>query len=394
MVYLTRIVGYAKKAHFKPQRKYLQSGFLDLLRFHVRGGTGGSGLSKYGGIGGRGGDVIVRAKEGITLRDLSKYVQNKELVAGTGFDSTKKGILGIAGEDIIINVPSGVIVYNEQTKTVIGEVNEPDKTLVVALGGVGGCAETNYSGQRGESYHIILDLKLISDIALVGFPNAGKSTLIRSVSNAKPKIAEYPFTTVRPHLGKIIYPDFREILIADLPGLIEGAHKNIGKGHSFLKHLERTKLLLFIIDIQGFRLSPKHCLRNALETVLLLNKEIEFYKPELLSLPAILLLNKMDTKNASKILDNIKPKLENLDNYRSEFPDDICPEQTLKFENILPVSLINKDKDEMKLIKDTLRMNLDKIQELKDLKIEKEMPELKLVRKLKRHMTLHAPVLV
>lgn len=199
---------------------------------------------------------------------------------------------------------------------------------------------------------------------------------------------------MRPHLGKILYPDFREMVIADLPGLIEGAHKNIGKGHSFLKHVERTKMMLFMIDIQGFRLSPKHGFRNALETVLLLNKEIELYKPELLSLPSILILNKMDTDNAKRTLDKIKPKLENLDGYRSEFPEDICPEQVLKFENILTVSLINRDEDELTLIKNTIRTTLDKAQELEDLKLEKEMPEYKLIRKLKRQIQLNGPSLL
>ncbi|XP_031789505.1 GTP-binding protein 10 homolog [Nasonia vitripennis] len=392
MVYLTHILGYAKKVT-KIHRKFLRSGFTDKLRFHIKAGTGGSGLAQYGGIGGRGGDVYVRAKEGFLLKDLSKYVSKKTLSAGTGFDSTKKGILGQAGEDLIINVPPGVTVYHENG-SIIGEVNEAEKKLVVALGGVGGCKETQFSGQRGESHHITLDLKLISDVALVGFPNAGKSTLIRTVSNAKPKIAEYPFTTVKPHLGTIYYPDFREITITDLPGLIEGAHRNVGMGHAFLKHLERSKMLLFVIDIQGFRLSASHTKRNCLETVLLLNKEIELYNPELLNKPAMLVLNKMDTPNAKKLCDELKPKLENLKEVSDDYPDQVCPDKVLEFEDILTLSLINKDKDEMNRLKTVIRENLDKIHEVENLKLEEEMPEEKLVKKLKSQLKITAPTLV
>ncbi|KAJ8687547.1 hypothetical protein QAD02_023341 [Eretmocerus hayati] len=392
MVYLTRILGYATKEH-RPVRRFLKSGFVDKIRLHVKAGSGGSGLPKYGGTGGRGGDIIVRAKEGITLNDVSKYVKSKTLAAGTGYDSSKNGLIGVAGEDLIINVPPGVEVYHENG-TLIGEVNEPDKKLSVALGGVGGCPETNYSAQKGESHHIILDLKLICDVALVGFPNAGKSTLIRSISNARPKVAEYPFTTMRPHLGKILYPDLREILIADLPGLIEGAHKNVGMGHEFLKHLERSKMLLLIVDIQGFRLSPRHAKRNCLETVLLLNKEIELYKPELLDLPAILVMNKFDTKGAKDICEKVKPKLENLKSFKDEFPEEICPEKVLEFEEILTTSLISKDKEEINKLKETLRKTLDKHQEIEDLKVEDEMPEYKLIKKLKRQLSNTAPTLV
>ncbi|XP_023246828.1 GTP-binding protein 10 homolog isoform X2 [Copidosoma floridanum] len=391
MVFLTQILGYAKKS---PLRKYLRYGFMDKLSIKVRGGTGGSGLSKYGGRGGRGGDVYVRAKEGYTLNILSKYVNGKLLAASTGYDSSKRGILGQAGEDLIINVPPGVIVYHENG-TLIGEVNELDKKLMVAMGGAGGCTETDYSGQRGENHGIILDLKLISDVALVGFPNAGKSTLIRTISNAKPKVADYPFTTIKPNLGKIIYPDLREITIADLPGLIEGAHVNVGMGHDFLKHLERTKMLLFVIDIQGFQLSYKYKKRNCLETLLLLNKEIELYKPELLDMPAILVINKMDTERSDAILQRFMKHFENLKSIQfSNFSDEMVPEKVLEFEDIITISLKNKDEDKITNLKQIIRKNLDKIQDIEEQKIQDEMPEYKLIRKLKKEMERAAPLLV
>ncbi|XP_011495823.1 PREDICTED: GTP-binding protein 10 homolog [Ceratosolen solmsi marchali] len=385
MVYLTCILGYAKKKSI-PMRNYLMSGFFDKLRFHIRAGTGGSGLSKYGGRGGRGGNIYVKSKDNVSLKDLSKYVRNNTIVAGTGYDSSKHGLLGAAGEDIIINVPAGVIVYHEDGN-LIGEVNECDKKLLVALGGIGGCEETNYTGQKGESHSIILDLKLISDIILVGFPNAGKSSLIRCVSNAKPKIAAYAFTTVRPHLGKIMYDDFREITIADLPGLIEGAHKNVGMGQNVLKHLERSNMLLFVIDIQGFILNSNHKWRNCLETILLLNKEIELYKPELLDKPAMLILNKMDTENAEKICNDVLPKLKNLENLKIDFPESMFPKKCLNFQNILPMSLINKDKHEIAVLKKLIRENLDKIAELAKLEENEAMKE-ELTKKLKKELKI------
>ena len=199
---------------------------------------------------------------------------------------------------------------------------------------------------------------------------------------------------MKPHVGKIVYPDLREITIADLPGLIEGAHKNIGMGHDFLKHLERSKMLLFVIDIQGFQLSPRHERRSCLETVLLLNKEIELYKPELLNLPAMLVLNKMDTNRAKILCEEFKPKLENLKDFRSEFPEDVYPEKVLEFKNILPMSLVERDKDAINNLKKVIRENLDEIQEKEQEIIEEEMPEYKLVQKLKRQLKLNAPTLV
>ncbi|GBP09604.1 GTP-binding protein 10 homolog [Eumeta japonica] len=225
-----------------------------------KGGHGGNGVPKYGGIGGQGGCVYLVAKDGVNLRTVEK---------------SRRGL------DEKIEVPVGVQIYDESGK-LIADLNEPDSSCIAAGGGIGGCSGTNFLGKKGEHKVINLDLKLIADVGLVGFPNAGKSTFLKAISNAKPKIASYPFTTIRPQIGTVNYSDLRSITIADLPGLIEGAHANFGMGHKFLKHVERTRLLLFMVDIFGFQLSPQHEKRDCLENIFALNKELELYDPSLL----------------------------------------------------------------------------------------------------------------
>lgn len=201
-------------------------------------------------------------------------------------------------------------------------------------------------------------------------------------------------TTIRPRLGIIKYKDYRHMSVADLPGLIEGAHVNIGMGHKFLKHIERTKLLLFIVDIQGFQLSPKHISRSCLETVVLLIKEIELYKPDLLRMPAILLVNKMDTENADNIYKEVKPMLENLINYVSTCPEEIQPEQVIQFENILPVSLLLKKKHEIETIKELIRTILDKYEQRKQMAQHNGNQDLDLMKRIKRQSEQHAPTVI
>uniref|UniRef100_A0A2H8TF91 GTP-binding protein 10 n=1 Tax=Melanaphis sacchari TaxID=742174 RepID=A0A2H8TF91_9HEMI len=289
----------SSKNYVKPLRNYLKqnSRFLDSLRIHVKAGNGGFGFPRYGGEGGKGGDVCFVATEGMTLKDFLKKCPQKKIRAEMGGNSHSRRILGQSGEDKKINVPTGIIVYNDKN-LLVGELNEPDSELIVGKGGDGGNKTNGYYGLKGESKSIKLELKLIADIGLVGFPNAGKSTLLKAISNAKPKIASYPFTTIRPNIGIMTYDDLQQISMADLPGLIEGAHCNIGMGHRFLRHVERTKLLVVVVDINGFQLNPKHKFRSCLDTVVLLNKELELYKEELLDKPAMLVINKMDTDGA------------------------------------------------------------------------------------------------
>ncbi|XP_076233901.1 GTP-binding protein 10 homolog [Calliopsis andreniformis] len=389
MVILTQVLNCVRKL----PRKYKRKGLIDSLYIYVKGGSGGSGFPRYGGIGGAGGNVYVVSQKGLTLETVKSKLRGKKLSAGHGGESTSKGIIGVPGTDLTISVPVGITVYDEN-KIKLGEINEEGAKLLVAKGGIGGCESTGYCGLKGESRHIILDLKLIADIGLVGFPNAGKSTFLSVVSKAKPKIANYPFTTIRPQIGIMRYEDYREISVADLPGLIEGAHVNRGMGHRFLKHIERTKLLLFIVDIQGFQISPEHKYKSCLETLLLLNKEIELYNPDLLERPAMIIINKMDTSGADKIYDEIKPKLNNLSEFISEFNEMIRPEKVMQFDDIITTSLILKNEDEIKKIKAKMRNIIDKYEE-KNLSQENiDLVEDNLRMKLKQKVQRYAPTLI
>lgn len=389
MVVLTRaVLGYAKKI----PRKFKRQGLIDSLRLHVSGGTGGSGLPAYGGLGGAGGNVYVVADEKATLRSVKDKLKDVAMKAGTGGDSSKKGLIGLPGKDLNITVPTGITIF-DNNRIKLGELNEENKKLMVAKGGLGGCEQTGYCGLRGESRTIVLDLQLLADVGLIGFPNAGKSTFLNAVSKAKPKIANYPFTTLRPQLGTMIYKDYRQITVADLPGLIEGAHINKGMGHKFLKHIERTKLLLFIVDIQGCQVSLKHDHRSCLETVLLLNREIELYKPDLLERPSMIIVNKMDTTGASEIYETIKPKLQNLKEFLSEFDESIQPQRVLQFDEILTASLKSQNPDEIAEIKTKIRNIIDKYVEQQNAEDMEEVEE-QLSEKLKHQWKKYAPTLV
>uniref|UniRef100_A0A8C9Q2I9 GTP-binding protein 10 n=1 Tax=Spermophilus dauricus TaxID=99837 RepID=A0A8C9Q2I9_SPEDA len=200
--------------------------------------------------------------------------------------------------------------------------------ILIAEGGIGGKFLTNFLPLKGQKRIIHLDLKLIADVGLVGFPNAGKSSLLSQISHAKPAIADYAFTTLKPELGKIMYNDFKQVSVADLPGLIEGAHMNRGMGHKFLKHIERTRQLLFVVDISGFQLSSQTQYRTAFETIILLTKELELYNEELQKKPALLAVNKMD-----------------------------LPDRNMEFQHIIPISAITGEGIEE--LKNCIRKSLD-----------------------------------
>lgn len=245
--------------------------FIDETEIEVIAGNGGDGAvtfrrEKYvpkggpsGGNGGKGGDIIIQAFGNLnTLLDF-KYKKKYEASSGALGESSLKD--GKNGKDVLIKVPIGTIIKDFESKKIITDLDKEEKLVVIAKGGRGGKGNSNFAtstnqaprfaetGRKGESKKIILELKLIADVGIVGFPNSGKSTLISVISAAKPKIADYPFTTLEPNLGIVYYKEYKSFTVADIPGIIEGAHEGKGLGLKFLRHIERTKVLLFLIDI-------------------------------------------------------------------------------------------------------------------------------------------------
>ncbi|XP_033639188.1 GTP-binding protein 10-like [Asterias rubens] len=330
-----------------------RSNFIDQVRIHVKGGAGGQGHPAYGGKGGNGGDVFVKANKNISMKDLK---MKRRHVAGIGENSRVRALQGSKGNDVIIKVPLGVCVATDD-RHVLGDLDTEGPRVLVAKGGRGGCHDNQWSGEKGQGGNIKLILKLIADVGLVGFPNAGKSTLLKALSRSQPKIASYPFTTIRPQVGIVEYPDQRQISLADLPGLIEGAHMNYGMGHTFLRHVERTKLLLFMVDVHGFQLSDRHPFRSSFETIMLLNKELELYKPELTRKPAILALNKMDIEGAEECLQETRKLLQERD--YSSISEELRPASMIQFEDIIPVSA--QEGHCIDLLKDRIRSTIDEI---------------------------------
>ncbi|MEX0823452.1 MAG: GTPase ObgE [Balneolaceae bacterium] len=282
--------------------------FADYAKIYVTAGSGGSGMAHFrrekyvprggpdGGDGGKGGDIILAANPQLnTLLDLRyrKYVKAEH---GKNGQSAKK--TGKDGENEILEVPLGTVVFDANTKERIGELTEENEKLVVAKGGKGGLgnwhfrSSTNQTpqhsqpGQEGEERVIELELKLIADVGLVGFPNAGKSTLLSALSEAKPKIAEYPFTTLEPNLGVVTFSDYRSFVMADIPGIIEDAHEGKGLGIQFLRHIERNNVLVFMVG----------CDSDIEKEYSALLHELEEYRPDLLDKPRILAITKMDLK--------------------------------------------------------------------------------------------------
>lgn len=344
----------------KSVRRHFRGQFIDSLRLTIKGGHGGNGLPKYGGVGGQGGCVYFIAKEDVTLKKVSQKHETKRIMASSGEDSSKHRILGRRGMDVEVEVPPGVQILDDTGK-VLGDLDKDGSTCLGAAGGIGGCTGTSFIGKPGESRTVTLDLKLIADIGLVGFPNAGKSTLLKAVSNASPKIASYPFTTIRPQIGMMQYEDFRTISVADLPGLIEGAHANVGMGHKFLKHIERTRLLLLMVDIFGFQLSQKHLKRNCLENVYALNKELEMYDDSLLDKPCVLLINKMDLEGSSDEYNKHKQHLHDLSLNVHNCPEEIRPTKLINFERVIPISA--RDETRISDVKDEIRVVMDELVE-------------------------------
>ncbi len=292
--------------------------FIDQVEVIVRSGRGGDGTMSFrrealvefggpdGGDGGRGGDVVFKASEHVTSL-LSLYYDPK-CFAQDGAPGQGQKMFGKRGKDLIVPVPLGTEVYDAETGLFVADITEPGQTAIVAKGGVGGYGNVHFKssvnqaptehtpGGPSEERRLRLELKTIADAGLLGFPNAGKSSLLSSLSSATPKIANYPFTTLNPMVGTIVYDDYAKIRMADVPGIIEGAAKGVGLGLDFLKHLERSHVLVYVIDMAGTDN------REPWTDFKILRKEIDEYSQELAERPALVVANKLDTEAARENL--------------------------------------------------------------------------------------------
>ncbi|HBW35697.1 GTPase ObgE [Desulfosporosinus sp. BICA1-9] len=296
--------------------------FYDQAKIYVKAGDGGAGAvafrrEKYvpeggpsGGDGGRGGNVVFIGDEG--LRTLVDFRYKRHYKGDRGDHGQAKNMSGRGGEDIILRIPVGTVVLDDSTGEPIADIIEHDQRVVVAAGGRGGRGNARFmsntnkaptlaeNGEPGEERWLRLELKLLADVGLVGFPNVGKSTMISKVSAAKPKIADYHFTTLIPNLGVVDIEDGESFVMADIPGLIEGAHSGAGLGHEFLRHTERTRLILHVLDISG---SEE---RDPLEDFRIIEEELRLYSPELALRPVIIVANKMDIPGSEENLQRLK----------------------------------------------------------------------------------------
>ena len=299
--------------------------FIDEAKIFVKGGDGGNGVASFyrakyipkggpdGGDGGNGGSVILEVDEG--LRTLMDFHYQRHFRAERGRHGQGGNKRGRDGEDIILKVPPGTIVKDEEGN-IIEDLVEPGEHAVVARGGIGGRGNARFAtptrrspsfaekGEPGEERWITLELKLLADVGLVGFPNAGKSTLISRVTAARPKIAGYPFTTLAPNLGVTSLPDGRSFVIADIPGLIEGAHAGRGLGYDFLKHIERTGLIVHVLDLASAEE------RNPIDDFEAVNRELRLYDPELALRPQIVAGNKIDIPESKRNLASVEEYLQ------------------------------------------------------------------------------------
>lgn len=284
--------------------------FADRARIYVRSGKGGDGhvsfrREKYvpnggpdGGDGGRGGDVIFVVDEG--LNTLIDFRHIRKYKAQDGEEGGKKNCRGKDGSDIIIKVPAGTVIKEAESGQVITDMSGDNKRVVLLKGGRGGNGNQHYAtstmqapkyaqpGQPAQELELTLELKVIADVGLVGFPNVGKSTFLSRVTNAKPKIANYHFTTLNPNLGVVDLEGTGGFVIADIPGLIEGASEGVGLGHEFLRHIERTKVIIHIVDAAGTEG------RDPIQDIYAINKELEAYNPEIAMRPQVIAANKID----------------------------------------------------------------------------------------------------
>jgi len=299
--------------------------FVDKAKIFVKGGDGGDGIvsfrrEKYveqggpaGGDGGRGGDLIFQVDEG--LRTLMDFRYQKHFKADRGERGKVKSMHGAGADDTIVRIPPGTIIIDDDTQEIIADMTRQGQKIVIAKGGRGGRGNIRFAtqnnpapyisenGEEGQERWVVLELKVMADVGLVGFPSVGKSTLLSVVSGAKPKIGAYHFTTITPNLGVVDVGDSRSFVMADLPGLIEGAHEGVGLGHEFLRHVERTRVIVHVIDMSASEG------RDPFEDWVKINEELVLYNEKLADRPQIIAANKMDMPDSEEQLELFKQKL-------------------------------------------------------------------------------------
>jgi len=298
--------------------------FIDRVKIFVQGGHGGNGVTAFrrekfvprggpsGGEGGRGGEVWLEADDSLNTLLHLRYNPEHRAERGRHGEGSKRS--GREGEDVTVRVPVGTLVIDAETSEQFCDLSENGMRWLAARGGRGGFGNSHFAtstnrapryhqdGSPGEERTLQLELKLLADVALVGFPNAGKSTLISTISAAKPKIADYPFTTLEPHLGVVDLGDFRTFVVADIPGLIEGAHEGAGLGDQFLRHVERTKLLLHLVDVSS--LSE----RDPVSDYEIINRELRAYDARLAERPQIVVATKIDALDEPERLERLRQR--------------------------------------------------------------------------------------
>jgi len=300
--------------------------FIDEVQVNIKAGDGGNGVIAFrrekfiprggpnGGDGGHGGDVILSVEPRLTT--LIDYRYKRNYGAQRGADGGSNDMTGASGENLVLKVPVGTQVYDNDSGELIADLVEEGRQFVIAKGGRGGHGNARFAtstrqapryaenGEPGEEFHLRLELKLLADVGLIGFPNVGKSTLIAQVSAARPKIADYPFTTLVPNLGVVRVDEEKSFVMADIPGLIEGAHSGAGLGDQFLRHVERTRLLVHIIDVSGFTD------RDPAGDFDVINRELQLHSSSLAALPQVIVFNKIDISGGREIAEQLAPEYE------------------------------------------------------------------------------------
>ena len=303
--------------------------FIDKAKISVAAGDGGRGCCSFfrakhnpkggpdGGDGGNGGDVIIRADR--NLATLCDYIYQPQYKAGRGAHGSSNQKHGANGEDVVLRVPLGTMVFDGESEVLIADLTKEGQEVVVAKGGIGGLGNARFKsstnqaprrvtpGTEGEARTLLLELKVMADVALVGYPNAGKSTFISATTKVHSRIASYPFTTLAPILGILEFKDYKTAVIADIPGLIEGAHRNVGLGHAFLKHVERCRTLLVIIDMGAMDQ------RDPRDDYKVLLNELASYSEDLAARRKIVVANKMDLPDAKANLTKFKRRYKGLE---------------------------------------------------------------------------------